>query len=80
MTRAVATRSLDVTKAESGLIARNAMLLLAKAVLRYDFSCDRHKTDMRNGAFCRAAWLTYDPSESNSAGFDLPYFCGFCRN
>ncbi|MFC5604949.1 hypothetical protein ACFPTP_17055 [Sporosarcina koreensis] len=24
--------------------------------------CDRHKADMRSGAFCRAAWLTYDPS------------------
>ena len=24
--------------------------------------CDRHKTDMRNGVFCRAAGLAYDPS------------------
>ena len=43
-------------------------------------SCDRHKVDARNGAFGRAAQLTYDPNKSNCEGFDLPYFCGFCRN
>ena len=41
MTRAVATRSLDDTKSgEGGTGARNAALLLAKAVLRDGFNCE----------------------------------------
>ncbi|MCM3639105.1 hypothetical protein M3152_15485 [Sporosarcina luteola] len=44
------------------LTARNATLLLAKAVLRDSSSCDRHKADLRNGVFCRVAEPTYDPS------------------
>ena len=38
----------------AGIVAPNAMLLLAKAILRDGFNCDRHKSDLRNGALCRA--------------------------